>query len=103
MSPRQRLDAALKRLTTALDFLDAAAARRADSAISRGDIESELAVVQDDRARLAQELDIVTARARQLESANVEVARRLETAGVHIRTMIDANSGASGPVAAQGT
>ena len=92
MSPRQRLDAALKRLTTALDFLDAAASRRADTAAMRGDLESELAVMQDDRARLAQELDSAIARARQLESANAEVARRLEHVGAHIRTMMDTNS-----------
>ena len=73
-----RLRRTLSRLGSSLDQLEAAAARRAQSDATRGNLEDELAVMQDDRARLALELDAALARARGLAGANAEVARRLE-------------------------
>ena len=58
-----RLEMPLKRLATALDHLEAAAERRAEADSRRGDLEEELVVMQDDRSRLAHELDGVMARA----------------------------------------
>ena len=89
MSPRQRLDVALKRLTTALDYLDAAAARRVEQGAAAADVEAERAVMQGDRARLAQELDVVTARARRLEGANHEVAERLARVGASLAGLLE--------------
>ena len=82
------LDAALIRLAAALDQLDAASERRAKADALRGNLEDELAVMQDDRSRLAVELDGAIARAKSLELANGEVARRLHGASAEIRGVI---------------
>jgi chromosome segregation ATPase len=88
MDPGTRLDAALKQLAAALDQLEAAAARRAEADAARADLEEELAIMQDDRSRLAVELDGATARAKSLQIANAEVARRLERASATIRSIL---------------
>ncbi len=84
----ERLDAALKRLAAALDRLDAANERRAKADALRTNLEDELAVMQDDRLRLAVELDGAIARAKSLELANDEVARRLTAASAEIRGVL---------------
>jgi chromosome segregation ATPase len=88
MTSGNRLDHALKRLTVALDQLEAATERRLKTAAQRTDIEEEFAVLQDDRARLAVELDGAVARSQSLELANNEVARRLAKARETIEEMI---------------
>jgi hypothetical protein len=84
----ERLDAALRRLAAALERLDAASERRAKADALRANIEDELAVMQDDRSRLAVELDGAIARSRSLELANDEVARRLNGASSVIRGVL---------------
>ncbi len=81
MSLPPRLDAALQRLASALDQLEAASERRAKADAARGDLEEELNVMQDDRSRLAVELDAALARNRSLTLANSEVQKRLEQVG----------------------
>ena len=83
-----RLDMPLKRLAAALDHLEAAAERRAESASRRADLEEELAVMQDDRARLGIELEGALARTRKLEEANALVAEKLATTGATIRQVL---------------
>jgi hypothetical protein len=90
MDSATRLDAALKRLAAALDQLEAAAARRADADAGAADLEEELAIMQDDRSRLAVELDGALARAKSLQIANVEVAHRLERASATVRAILAA-------------
>jgi len=82
------LKAALKGLVAALDQLEAACERRLQAEAERNDIEEEFAVLQDDRARLAVELDGAVARSQSLELANNEVARRLAKARVAIKEMM---------------
>jgi hypothetical protein len=84
----EHLDAALARLAAALDRLDAASERRAKADALRANLEDELAVMQDDRSRLAVELDGTIARAKSLELANGEVARRLNHASAEIRAVL---------------
>ena len=86
----KRLDAALKRLAVALDQLEAAAERRAAADAVRADLEEELAIMQDDRSRLAVELDGTIARAQSLQTANNEVSRRLERASATLRSVLSA-------------
>lgn len=88
MSDSQALDAAAKRLTLALDAFEAAIERRRTADRSQGDLAAQLQAMGNDRARLAGELDSATARARQLEAANREVAARLDSAIETIRTVI---------------
>ncbi|ACK51213.1 conserved hypothetical protein [Methylocella silvestris BL2] len=84
----QRLDDALKRLSASLEKLEAASDRRAKSDAMRANLEEELAVLQDDRSRLAVELDGAIARAVTLEGANEDIARRLKSANAAIRDIL---------------
>ena len=84
----ERLDAALRRLAAALDKLEAAGERRAKADAVRANLEEELAVLQDDRSRLAVELDGAIARSNALELANEEVSRRLNQACAEIRSVL---------------
>ncbi|HMF06779.1 MAG TPA: DUF4164 domain-containing protein [Methylocella sp.] len=79
---------ALRTLTAALDRLDAANERRAKAESLRANLEEELAVMQDDRLKLAVELDGTSARARALETANDEVKRRLAHVSAEIRAVL---------------
>jgi chromosome segregation ATPase len=92
----ERLDAALKRLAAALDRLAAASERRARADSLRTNLEDELAVIQDDRSRLAVELDGAIARSKSLELANDEVARRLHCASAEIREVLAEAVGLAG-------
>ena len=83
-----RLDDALKRLASALDQLDAAAARRADADASRSNLNEELAVMQDDRSRLAVELDAAMSRSRSLTLANDEARERLMKTAATLRSVL---------------
>jgi hypothetical protein len=94
----ESLDTALKRLAAALDRLDAASERRTKADALRANLEEELAVMQDDRARLAVELDGAIARSKSLELANGEVARRLYVASAEIRGVLADAVGLSGEV-----
>lgn len=90
MSLPDSLEAALRRLNTAIDLLEAAAERRRQGGLARGDSAEELAIMQDDRARLAAELDGALARGRSLDLAHGEVARRIERARAHVVALIEA-------------
>jgi chromosome segregation ATPase len=89
MTTPARLESALKRLAASLDQLEAAAGRRAEADAERNNLEEEFAVMQDDRTRLAVELDGVLARSSNLELANDDVARRLKGLSETIKTILD--------------
>jgi chromosome segregation ATPase len=82
------LNVALRRLSAALDKLEAAGERRMKADALRANLEEELAVLQDDRSRLAVELDGAIARSNALELANEEVSRRLNQACAEIRSVL---------------
>ncbi|HLH49031.1 MAG TPA: DUF4164 domain-containing protein [Roseiarcus sp.] len=83
------LEPSFKRLRAALDLLEAAIERRARQEGARGDAQEELALMQDDRARLAVELDGALDRNRGLLAANMEAARRVEKASAAIRSILE--------------
>lgn len=91
MTPPQRTDAALKRLASALDHLEAAFERRAEAAQAQANLQEELAVMQDDRGRLAAELDGALHRNHVLGLANDDVKGRLEQASAAIRDILAQN------------
>jgi len=74
------LENALARLDGALAQLEAAARRRIEAERGRANLETELTLMQDDRARLAAELDGAVARLGQIETAAMDVDQRLERA-----------------------
>ncbi len=83
-----RLNDALKRLTSALDQLDAAQSRRALADRNRSNLDEELAVMQDDRSHLAVELDAALARARTLALANEEAHAKLSKIAGTLRQIL---------------
>jgi hypothetical protein len=85
------LGVALRRLEAAVGVLEAASARVLDSRRTGADRETEIALLADDRARLAEELDNSNARTTRLESTNREVARRLDTAIETIRDVLNSS------------
>jgi chromosome segregation ATPase len=83
------LDAALKRLASALDQLEAASERLGKAGAEKRDLADTLAVMQDDRSRLAHELDASLTRTQALEHATGEVAQRLGHAGTTLRRLLE--------------
>ena len=88
MSQPAVIEAALKRLSSALDLLDAAVQRRTKADAARSDLVEELAIMQDDRSRLAVDLDGAMGRIRRLELAYAEAERRLERVDTTIRAVL---------------
>jgi len=82
------LETALKRLSSAVDQLGAASGRLAQTGAEKADLEQALAFMQEDRGRLAQELDAAVFRARTLDLANEDVAKRLSEAGGVLRDLL---------------
>ena len=85
MSDIDSIEAASRQLAVALDALDAAAERRRDSDESVAALGEQLHVLDADRARLAGDLDQASARTRILETANREVAARIDRAIATVR------------------
>jgi SMC interacting uncharacterized protein involved in chromosome segregation len=86
-----RFDQAIKRVTDALDALDAVLEQRFENARSGGVSTEQVHVFNIDRSRLASELDAARARTRELEGSNREAARRIDEAMSAIRAVIAAN------------
>ncbi len=82
------LDDAIRRLEAALGLLEAAVTRRLEAERRRGDLETELQIMQDDRARLAVELDGTMARLHRVEAAASDIGRRVERAAGAIRDVL---------------
>lgn len=76
----KRLEAAVAELQAALVQLERTVAAKLEDALSRAELEEELAIMQDDRSRLALDLDAALARQNALEKSRDEVLRRLEAA-----------------------
>lgn len=74
------LDDAMRRLDGALGLLEASVSRRLEVERRRGDLETELQIMQDDRARLAVELDGTVTRLNRMEAATDDVGRRVARA-----------------------
>ena len=94
MSEQSEIDTAVKRLALALDALDAAVERRQDADRNEEGLASQLQTLGLDRTRLASALDGETARSRQLEAANREIAQRLDTAIASIQSVLNGRDSA---------
>jgi chromosome segregation ATPase len=92
MSESDSVETANRRLSLALDALEAATERRSESDHSEAALANQLQALGSDRARLANELDEATARSRAIESANREVAQRIDQAIETIRAVLAADS-----------
>jgi len=84
------IDAATRRLMTALDALESAVERRREADRDENELASRIQALGADRSRLADELDGSLVKSRRLERANREVAARLDAAIGTIREVLDA-------------
>ena len=80
MSETDSIEVASRRLSHALDALEAAADRRGEADRDEQALATQIQVLGNDRARLAGELDQAVAHSRALEAANREVAQRIGAA-----------------------
>ena len=81
----------LMRLRSAVESLEQAEARRRENQRQTGPIETELALMQDDRARLATELDAALARSNRVETWADDLTRRIDAAMTAVRAVLDKN------------
>jgi len=79
---------ALGRMRAALDRLEAAVEKKLRVAAKRADVDEELNLMQDDRARLAVDLDGALADARASGAANAAAAKSLARAAVAIESVL---------------
>jgi hypothetical protein len=84
------VDAATRRLMTALDALESAVERRREADRDENELASRIQALGADRSRLADELDGSLVKSRRLERANREIAERLDAAIGTIRAVLDA-------------
>ena len=84
---------ALTQFFAAIGQLESAVAARIENDLASADIEEELAIMQDDRARLSLDLDAALTRAATLEKTREEVLRRLETAGAGVAAALGRRDG----------
>ncbi len=89
MSDPSAIEAATRRLTLALDALEAAVDRREDADRQSQGLATQVHALGADRSRLASELDGAAARAKALDAANRDIARRLDAAIDNIRSVIE--------------
>jgi hypothetical protein len=88
MSDTSAIEAATRRLTLALDALEAAAEERREVDLGEDNLMAQVHALDDDRSRLASDLDAAMSRSRSLERTNRDIARRLDTAIGTIRSVL---------------
>lgn len=82
------LNRALLRLKKAIEAMEAMLHRRERAHKSAGALEEELQILLQDRARLAEELDHVKAKASKLDAVSAEVAGRLDVVVANIGSVL---------------
>ena len=90
MSDPALVEQATKRLSQALDMLDAAVDRRVEIDRTRAALAERVHALDADRSKLAADLDAQLGRVRSLEAANRDVAGRLDAAMENIRHVLEA-------------
>ncbi len=91
MTEQTAIEQATRRLTEALDALDAAVDRRLDSDRERSALGEQVHVLAADRSKLAADLDGQLARSRQLEASNRDIARRIDAAMENVRLVLESS------------
>jgi hypothetical protein len=91
MSDSIAIEQAARRLTLALDALEAAVERRREADRAGESLAMQLHQLGTDRSRLAADLDRAFSRTRSLETTNREIARRLDIAMDTIRSVLEAH------------
>ena len=89
MTDPSAVERVTRRLSQALDLLDAAVERRVEIDRSRTILAEQVHALDADRSKLAADLDTQLAKVRGLEAANRDVARRLDAAMDNIRSVLE--------------
>ena len=89
MTDSSAVDQVTRRLTQALDLLDAAVERRVEIDRGRAVLAEQVHTLDADRSKLAADLDSQLAKVRGLEAANRDVAQRLDAAMDNIRSVLE--------------
>ena len=84
------IDAAIRRLTSALNELEAVVERRQENDRGQDSLAARIQALGVDRSRLADELDGSLVKTRRLERTNREVSEKLDVAIGTIRAVLDA-------------
>lgn len=89
-----KLDTAMDRFSGSLDRLEALLNRRAAQIRGRagagGDVPADISALREDRARLAEELDVMKAEVRRLSDLNQRASRDIAGAVDGIRNILAA-------------
>src|SRR5215813_8222188 len=86
--PFADIEAATRRLMSALDALESAVERRREADRDEDELATRIQALGADRSRLADELDVSLVKSRKLERANREIAERLDHAIGAIRDVL---------------
>ncbi len=86
--PFADIDAATRRLMSALDALESAVERRREADRDEDELATRIQALGTDRSRLADELDTSLVKSRKLERVNREIAERLDHAIGAIREVL---------------
>jgi len=91
MNEQTAIEQATRRLTQALDALDAAVERRTEVDKGAVALGQQVHALAADRSKLAADLDTAVARSRSLESLNRDIARRIDAAMENVRHVLESN------------
>jgi Domain of unknown function (DUF4164) len=86
--PAADIDAATRRLMSALDALESAVERRREADRDEDELATRIQALGVDRSRLADELDTSLVKSRKLERTNREIAEKLDSAIGAIRDVL---------------
>ncbi|MGD9656627.1 MAG: DUF4164 family protein [Methylocystis sp.] len=86
----KRIEADIAELQMAIAQLERIVAGKLEDEASSAELQEELAIMQDDRSRLALDLDAALARQNALEKSRDEVLRRLEAASEGVAAALGA-------------
>ena len=89
MTDTSTVEQIARRLSQALDMLDAAVERRIEIDRSRAILAEQVHSLDEDRSKLAADLDTQLAKVRGLEAANRDVAGRIDAAMENIRSVLE--------------
>jgi hypothetical protein len=87
--PFADIDAATRRLMSALDALESAVERRREADRDEDELATRIQALGADRSRLADELDTSLVKSRKLERVNRDIAEKLDAAIGTIRSVLN--------------
>ena len=91
--PHGDIEAATRRLMSALDALESSVERRREADRDEDELATRIQALGTDRSRLADELDVSLVKTRKLERANRELGDRLDAAIAAIREVLGGGEG----------